>query len=188
MAVRSGKSRDSPVAIAPDCIVPVGEPGGTGFKFDRLGPRVPAIVVSAYTPPQTRLHDIFEHTSVLSTIVNCFHLPQGNLGARQRKALDLSDAVTLHVPRADEPRIAEPHFSLLEDAKQELHAIFHSKLLGARQKPVSELQKTILHAVAMFTGHADLHDRIENLEHELAADLLLMEHEAALVRNKIFST
>lgn len=156
--------------------------------FDRLGPRVPAVVVSAYTPPQTRLHEVFEHTSVLSTIVNCFHLSQGRLGARQLKAPDLSDALALRVPRADKPQIAEPHFSLLEDAKQELHAVFHSKLLSARQKPVSELQKTTLHGAAMFTGHHDLHDRIENLEHELAADVLLMEHETKLVKNKIFGS
>ena len=179
-------SADCAVAISPDRIVPAGQPGGTGFKFDRLGPRVPAIVVSAYTRPQTRLHDIFENTTVLSTIINCFDLPQGKLGARQQKALDLSVALTLSAPRTDKPQIEEPHFSLLEDAKQELHAIFHSKLLGARQKPVSDLQKTMLHAVAMFTGEQHLHDRIETLEHELAADLLLMEHEAKFVRNKIF--
>jgi phospholipase C len=53
-------------------IVKAGQHDGIGFNFDRLGPRVPAVIVSAYTKPQTHLHDIFEHTSVLSTVVNCF--------------------------------------------------------------------------------------------------------------------
>src|SRR5262249_30251032 len=181
-------SADCAIAIAPDRIVPVGQPGGTGFRFDRLGPRVPAIVVSAYTPPQTRLHDVFEHTSVLGTVVNCFGLPRGKLGARQAKAMDLSAALPLETARTDKPEIEKPHFSLLEDAKQELHAIVHSKLLGAKQKPVSDLQKTMLHAAAMFSGDHALHDRVEKLEHELAADLLLMEHEAMLVKNKIFGS
>jgi phospholipase C len=51
-----------PLACLPDRIIPAGEQGFSGFQFDRLGPRVPAIIISAYTPPQTRLHDVFEHT------------------------------------------------------------------------------------------------------------------------------
>ena len=33
---------------------------------------------------------------------------------------------------------------------------------------------------------ADLHDRISKIKSQLEADLLLMEHEAKLVKNKIF--
>jgi len=110
------------VAIAPDDkIIPAGQPGGIGFKFDRLGPRVPAIIISAYTPPQTRLHQIFEHTSVLSTVVNCFGLPNNKFGKRQAKALDVSAALTLTDARQDRPPIAMPHFSLLDDVAAEGH-------------------------------------------------------------------
>jgi|SRR5450432_906926 len=115
------------VAIAPDRIIPAGQPGGIGFKFDRLGPRVPAIIVSAYTPPQTRLHHIFEHTSILSTVVNCFGLPQGKLAARQAKARDLRDALTLPSPRQDLPPIAKPHFSFVKDVGEvALHRSFEA--------------------------------------------------------------
>jgi phospholipase C len=173
------------VAIAPDRIIPAGQPGGIGFKFDRLGPRVPAIIVSAYTPPQTRLHHIFEHTSILSTVVNCFGLSQGKLGARQAKASDLGDALTLPSPRQDLPPIARPHFSFLEDVGEEWHSVVHSKLLSAKQKPISDLQRTVLHGVALFAQEDDLHNRIAKIENELEADLLLVEQEAKLVKDKI---
>jgi phospholipase C len=174
------------VAIVPDGkIIPANQPGGAGFKFDRLGPRVPAIIVSAYTPPQTRLHQVFEHTSILSTVVNCFDLPQGKLGARQAKALDLGDALRLPSPRSDRAPITKPHFSLLEDLGAEFHSVVHSKFLGAKQNPISDLQRVALHGTALFTGAHDLHDRIANVETELEADLLRAESEAKLGKNNI---
>ena len=173
------------VAIAPDnIIIPAGQPGGAGFKFDRLGPRVPAIVISAYTPAQTRLHEVFEHTSVLSTVVKCFGLPEGKLGARQAKALDVTAALSLSSPRSDGPTIVKPEFSILEDVEAEMHTIAHAKLLGAKQKPVSDLQRTALHGSALFIQAGQLHERIEKLQNELEADLLVIEREAKLVKNK----
>jgi phospholipase C len=81
-------SAESNVAISPDDkVIPSGQPGGAGFKFDRLGPRVPAIVISAYTPPQTRLHNIFEHTSVLSTWSIVLDYPQANSEKDKRTPL-----------------------------------------------------------------------------------------------------
>jgi phospholipase C len=175
------------VAIAPDeKIIPAGQTGGIGFKFDRLGPRVPAIIISAYTPPQTRLHDVFEHTSVLSTVVNCFGLPKGELGARQVKAPDVADALTLRVPRSDRAPIARPQIPVLADVEAELHSVVQSKLLAAQRKEISDLQKTALHGAALFTETPDLHDRIANIKNVLEADLLVAEREAALVKNKIF--
>ena len=174
------------VAIAPDNkVIPAGQPGGSGFKFDRLGLRVPAIIVSAYTPAQTRVHQIFEHTSVLSTVVNCFGLPKGKLGARQAKALDVGTALTLPGPREDRPLVPKPEFSILEDVEAELHSILHAKLLGAKQKPFSDLQRTALHGAALFTQASNLHERIGMIENELDADLLVVEQEARLVKNKI---
>jgi hypothetical protein len=42
-------------------------------------------------------------------------LPQGKLGARQTKALDLADALPLANPRQDRPPIAKPAFSIIEE-------------------------------------------------------------------------
>ena len=166
---------DCKVAVAPDSrIVPADRPGGTGFAFDRLGPRVPALVISAYTLPQTRLHDVFEHTSVLSTVANRFGLPKGKLGARQTQALDVSAAISLSSPRRDRPAIAKPEFSFLGDLGAEMHSVAHAKLLDPKQKPRSALQRTALHGVALLTQADELHERIEHLQNELEAGLLII--------------
>jgi hypothetical protein len=175
-----------PVACLPDRTIPVGAHGFSGFQFDRLGPRVPAIVVSAYTPPQIRLHDIYEHTSILSTVVNCFELPKGRLGKRQENASDLSAAITLQAPRTDVVVLERPHFSLIEDLKSELHLLIHSRLLRAQQKPCSDLQKRALHGVALLTQSAGVHDRVNSIKNELEAGLLLAALEAKFVRKKFF--
>ena len=167
-------------------VVTKDKPGGTGFNFDRLGARVPAIVVSAYTPPETRINGVFEHTSVLSTAVNCFDLPKGQLGLRQGVADDVSAALTLPTARVDRPAIPKPETPKLEELKEEVHSILHSQLfLGAKQKPVSDLQRTALHGAALFMQAGDLHERIDRLPNEFEADLLLMEHEANLVKDKL---
>jgi phospholipase C len=174
------------VAIAPDGkIIPAGEPGGVGFKFDRLGARVPAIIISAYTAPKTRLHQIFEHTSVLSTLVKVFGLPEGKLGARQLKALDVGDALTLLEPRKDRPLIAKPEFSLLGAVEAELNAILPEKLLGAEHNPVSDLRRDALQGAALLTqaDDLDLHERIANMESEPEADQLLNELKARLEKS-----
>ena len=174
------------VAVNPDQSIPKGQHGFSNFNFDLLGPRVPAIIISAYTPPQTRLHDVFEHTSVLSTIVNCFDLPKNRLGKRQPNALDLSGALTLAAPRTDNVALEKPHFSLIDDARSELHLLAHSGLLGAKHKPCSDLQKHALHGVALLTEKPELHDGIDKIKSELEAHYLFMEQEAELVKNKVF--
>jgi hypothetical protein len=174
------------VAVNPDnVVIPKGLHGGAGFKFDRLGPRVPAIVISAYTPAQTRLHSVFEHTSILKTVVNCFGLPDDKLGKRQIKALDVGDALPLDTPRKDRAPISKPHFSIRDVIGAELHSIIHSKFLGSKQNPITDLQRVALHGAALFAGAPDLHDRIANIDNELEADLLRAEQEAKLVKNKI---
>jgi phospholipase C len=45
-----------------------GDEGEMGFAFDRLGVRVPAIVVSAYTAAGTVIHDEMHHGAVISTL------------------------------------------------------------------------------------------------------------------------
>jgi len=171
-------------AMAPDRIIPAGEPGGAGFKFDRLGPRVPAILISAFTKPQTRLHSVFEHTTVLSTVVNCFGLPKNKLGKRQAKAPDLKEALNSSRPRKDRPPIPNRHFSFLEDAEAALHSLVHAKLLRSRRRPISDLRRHALHNMAVFTNADELHPRIEDIQNDLEANLLLVEHEAKLVVKK----
>jgi phospholipase C len=178
------------LAISPDgVVVPPNKPGGSDFNFDRLGVRVPAIIVSAYTKQQTILNNCFDHTSALSTIVNCFGLPAGRLGKRQQVAPDVSAA--LNGPaRTDFPPIPQPdaaapsHLEMLRAGMA---------LVQARSKELSDLQKKILYgAVRLYEADefradavakiqaVDLRAEVENIHNALEADAFLVKHEAEM--------
>jgi phospholipase C len=139
-----------PAATPPDdIVVPLGQPGYSGFQFNRLGVRVPAIIVSPFTPQQTLVNDCFDHTSVLSTIANTFNLPseqRQRLGQRQENALDVSKALTLSSPRSDFPPIHEPPCLILEELAES------QRWLAAKPKPLSSLQKAMLNGITHILG------------------------------------
>lgn len=72
-------------------------PGEMGFMFDRLGVRVPAIVVSAYTAPNTVIHDEMHHGSVINTLCRQHGLEP--LTLRDQSANPIFNAVNLTHPR-----------------------------------------------------------------------------------------
>ena len=71
--------------------------GEMGFLFDRLGLRVPAIVVSAYTASGTVIHDEMHHGSVINTV--CRQHGLAPLTLRDQTANPLFNAVNLTTPR-----------------------------------------------------------------------------------------
>jgi phospholipase C len=73
------------------------EPGEMGFTFDRLGCRVPAIAVSAYTRAGTIIHDEMHHGSVTATLSRLHGLRP--LTRRDAGANDLFSVVNLQEPR-----------------------------------------------------------------------------------------
>jgi hypothetical protein len=92
----------------------------TGFKFDRLGVRVPAILVSPWVPPGTIVDRVFEHASIPATVTNLFIDPNfANRTKREQVAdtfLDLlsldkarTDAFHFGVGNAASPSVAGPH-------------------------------------------------------------------------------
>lgn len=83
-----------PAAVPPTSAGPVGE---MGFGFDRLGLRVPAIAVSAYTQAGTVINDEMHHGSVTSTLSRQHGLQP--LNERDATANDLYSVVNLTVPR-----------------------------------------------------------------------------------------
>ena len=83
-----------PVAAPPEVGAPEGE---MGFRFDRLGLRVPAIAVSAYTDPGTIIHDEMHHGSVIATLCELHELPP--LTRRDESANDLFSIVNRAQPR-----------------------------------------------------------------------------------------
>lgn len=83
-----------PSATPPTADAP---PGEMDFRFDRLGLRVPAIAVSAYTRSGTIIHDQMHHGSVIATLSRLHGLRP--LTRRDAGANDLFSAVNLQVPR-----------------------------------------------------------------------------------------
>lgn len=100
-----------PAASAPDeTVISPAEPGGSGFVFNRLGVRVPAVLVSPWIEPGLICHTTFDHTSILKTVIECFEVKDANgeqamLLERERQAADLSVVLTLAEPRTDTPEI-----------------------------------------------------------------------------------
>lgn len=80
--------------------------GQQDFGFDRLGPRVPAILVTPYIEAGTVINDEFEHTSVISTLNERWSLPP--LTDRDASSRSLGRALNRSSPRQDRPPIAEP--------------------------------------------------------------------------------
>lgn len=94
-----------PAAVPPEPIVN----SEMGFKFDRLGVRVPAIAISAWTKAGTIIHDEMHHAAVIATLCRKYNLK--NLTARDLTARDLTNALNLTEPRqpADWP-VTSPQY------------------------------------------------------------------------------
>jgi phospholipase C len=94
-----------PAAIPPG---PMSDPE-MGFGFDRLGVRVPAIAISAYTEAGRVIHDEMHHAAAIATLCRKYGLKP--LTARDDGARDLMNAVTLAEPRpaSDWPETTAPY-------------------------------------------------------------------------------
>ncbi len=87
-----------------DHVVP--PPSGDPSPFDRLGVRVPAIVVSAWTPASVDSVNR-DHTSLLRTILDRF-APTESLTPRVARAQSLAGVLSLASPRSDARPIESP--------------------------------------------------------------------------------
>jgi phospholipase C len=171
-----------PAATPPDAaVIPPDQPGGSGFRFDRLGVRVPAVVVSAYTEQQTIINEVFDHTAVLSSVINCFGLT-GELGKRQAGMPDVSAALNLTQARTDRPPIPQPPSAMLE--------LPHLIVAPFKAKPLSGLQKTIIAGASYRLAHLGPHPlaleaaTLSQAQTTLQADLALARQEFELLRMK----
>lgn len=77
-----------------------------GFKFDQLGVRVPAIVVSAHTPRGVIDHTVYDHTSILATVERLYGMDP--LTQRDKAANDLRHLMNLEQARTDAPTTLNP--------------------------------------------------------------------------------
>jgi phospholipase C len=78
-----------------------GEVGTGDFAFDRYGVRVPAVIVSPYIARGTVAHEVFDHSSIVATVLRDHGLAP--LTERDRQANDVRSLLTLTQPRTDAP-------------------------------------------------------------------------------------
>ncbi len=71
------------------------------FMFNQYGPRVPALIISPWIPPNLLDGRLYDHASILSTVEAIFAIPQ--LTMRDRAARTLLSLATLTAPRTDTP-------------------------------------------------------------------------------------
>jgi phospholipase C len=90
----------------------VGHPDGftslaPAFNFDRLGARVPAVVISPYVQAGTIDHTVYEHASIPATVTEQFIAnPRSNPPyAREQAANTFLQLLTLSQPRSDLPNL-----------------------------------------------------------------------------------
>lgn len=136
-------------AKAPDS---ASTPGQFGFRFNRFGVRVPAVVISPLIEQGTIARPDgyvpFDHTSVIKTVQNCFDL-NGSLTARDAAAPDLSGLLTLDSPRRDKPDVTPLDFE------------------SGDGKDVNDLHRQIAATLSSLTGADDpteeeIHDFIHD--------------------------
>jgi len=94
-----------PPAATPDGFVAQPEQTGTGkaFAFDRLGVRVPAVIVSPWIPRGTVDHTVYDHASIPATVSKLFSIDVQNVSPRERKANTFEHLMTLTAMRTDAP-------------------------------------------------------------------------------------
>lgn len=119
-----------PAAVPPEPGAPAGQ---LGFKYDRLGPRVPTVFVSAWIEAGTVVNTPLQHGSIIKTLCDKWGLPA--LTDRDRSAPPIGDVFTAAAPRSRE---TWPLPTPLDDPVQGSN----------RHNPLNHLQRCIVETVA----------------------------------------
>lgn len=127
-----------PAAVPPDSSAP---PGQMGFRFDRLGVRVPAIFVSAFIESQTIINAPLHHCSIIKTVCEKWGLP--GLTDRDKTAPDLAGIFNRSSPR---PRDDWPVITPIPIPPDVDSAS------RATDRPINHLQRAIIGMAAAVAG------------------------------------
>lgn len=96
--------------VPPPPAAPTGKRGKFhGFMFDRLGTRVPAIVISPLVPKHVIEHRTLEHSVIPATVEQLFDLE--SLTARDGGMVGLQTLAMLQAPRSDTPDVLQDAFT-----------------------------------------------------------------------------
>lgn len=132
--------------VIPPAATPPGDrainaaPGQAPFGFDRLGVRVPAIIISPLIPKGLIDHTIYDHTSALATFERQFSMDA--LTQRDEKAEDFAHLFSLATPRSDTPPalvdpVAAVAAKALVEKPQDTEASLKGELASLEATPAS---------------------------------------------------
>jgi phospholipase C len=93
-------------AVAPGDAGPGSDHNTNGFTFEKYGPRVPALVISALIPRNLIDHRIYDHASVPATLEALFGLDA--LTKRDTSANSVTSLLTLEASRKNAPETLPP--------------------------------------------------------------------------------
>jgi phospholipase C len=147
-------------AVAPDDSI-----GEFGFKFDRFGVRIPALLVSPLIEKGSVFrpkHGVVDHTSILKTLAERWRLK--HLTKRDAAAASLADVLTLMAPRSDDvlkgvevPKSAGLHPNHARPSTLEK---LHAEKVAAL--PVRNPQGSYAHEPPAFSTSGQLGEYVQN--------------------------
>jgi phospholipase C len=97
-----------PAAVAPGDTVPGSKYNRYGFTFERLGVRVPAVIVSPLIPRNTIDHRLYDHSAIPATLRRLFGISA--LTRRDAAAHDVTPLLQLATPREAPQTLPDPAF------------------------------------------------------------------------------
>jgi phospholipase C len=156
----------------PPCVAPGdGHTGSPLFNFERLGVRVPAVLVSPFVQRGTIIREVFDHTSIIATARRLFvkDFETSFLTERDRRANTFEDCLTLASPRQGKVKIPQPTaapsalaagaggaFGLTGEAlaptqsRRELESEIALASDGPNYNDLSDFQATMIHHALAF--------------------------------------
>ena len=164
-----------PYAVNPDGKNSTSPP----FNFDRLGVRVPAVLVSPYIAKGGIDSQIYDHTSLLATLKKIFNLPHF-LTQRDAAAATFEQNLVLEQPRSDAPInlhwAASAAALAMVNTPVTVEKVNQAVAAGAAsQSPLTEFQQSLVElADSLDTGESHF------MAVARAAHVVETEHEAAV--------
>jgi phospholipase C len=147
-------------------------PGELGFRFDRLGVRVPAVFVSPWieagTVLRAREQTPFDHTSIIRTICRRWNLTPNQLTDRDQAAPDVGPVLNAAAPRREMPRYTPRKYVPVSERT-------------LRVKDGSALQRSLLALLTTLAGTEIPHEiPVEDALWQLQAGLLGRMYELSV--------
>jgi phospholipase C len=146
-----------------DHVTPPEAPDDNPEVFGHYGVRVPALIVSPWIEPRSVSHTLFDHTSIIKTILlrfcpDALDRPEGHpLGQRVANANDLGELLTRTTPRP-----APERYALIHDAAERAAARTEGTSVdkGALARaPATELQIRLTAATRELHRRGHPHNR-----------------------------